>query len=74
MTNASAEKTTSISCHSCCPVHLLAGFHVNVLLKGIEIEQSQDLISSIVGPIRSKDLFFDWTSVPVEVEIEVKLK
>ncbi len=54
--------TTTASTH-----HLLrfelAGLHVNVLLERVQVEQGQDLIPSVVGPIRSENLFLNGTSI-----------
>jgi len=43
---------------------LLASLHVNILLKGVEVEQGQDLIPGVVGPVWGKHLLLDWTSIP----------
>ena len=42
---------------------------MDVLLEGVEVEQGQDLIPSVVGPVGSEDLLLDGTSIS---EIEKK--
>jgi hypothetical protein len=44
---------------------------VDVLLEGIQVEQGKDLVAGVVGPVRSKDLLFDGTGIPVKTRAGV---
>jgi hypothetical protein len=39
---------------------------VDVLLEGVEVEQGQDLVPSVVGPVGGEDLLFDRASISVK--------
>ena len=52
-------------------VYLLAGLHVDILLKRIEIEKSQNLIPGVVGPIGSKNFLLHRTGIS---KIDKRLK
>lgn len=42
---------------------LLASLHVDVLFKGVEVEQGENLVASVVCPIGGKHLFLDGTGI-----------
>ncbi len=39
---------------------------MDVLLEGVEVEQGQDLVPSVVGPVGGEDLLFDRASISVK--------
>ena len=44
--------------------HLLACFHVDVLFKWVEVQESQNLVPGVVGPVGGKYLLLDWARIP----------
>ncbi len=42
----------------------LAGLHVYVLLERVEVEQGEDLVAGVVGPVGGEDLLLHRAGVP----------